>query len=175
MSFSDRQIREKIAFGDCNNMKLMPFALLFASAIFCSTIRNRIDPTPTPLPNLGDVPTPMRTATPTPTPDGPSQMPPANATGSRTVSGGVLNGKAKVLPKPEYPPAAKAVRAAGPVTVEVLVDEMGKVVSATAVSGHPLLRAAAVQAARKAEFSPTLLAGKVVKLSGVLTFNFTPE
>lgn len=92
----------------------------------------------------------------------------------KQISGGVLNGKATSLPKPPYPPAARAVRASGAVTVQVLIDESGSVVSASAVSGHPLLRAAAVQAARGARFSPTQLSGQAVKVSGVITYNFVP-
>lgn len=100
---------------------------------------------------------------------------PTTSTGtSRLISGGVLNGKAMSLPKPPYPPAARAVRASGAVTVQVLIDELGNVVSASAVSGHPLLRAAAVQAAREAKFSPTYLEGRQVKVSGVITYNFVP-
>jgi len=94
---------------------------------------------------------------------------------AKTVSGGVLNGKAVDLPKPAYPPAARAVRASGAVNVQVTLDEKGNVVSASAVSGHPLLRAAAVEAARKAKFSPTLLSGKPVKVTGVIVYNFAPE
>jgi TonB family protein len=90
----------------------------------------------------------------------------------RPISGGVLNGKAIELPQPPYPPAARAVRASGAVTVQVLIDEHGNVVSANAVSGHPLLRSAAVQAARSARFSPTLLGGQPVKVSGVINYNF---
>lgn len=92
----------------------------------------------------------------------------------KQISGGVLNGKATSLPKPPYPPAARAVRASGAVSVQVLIDESGNVVSASAVSGHPLLRAAAVQAARGARFSPTMLSGQPVKVSGVITYNFVP-
>jgi protein TonB len=92
----------------------------------------------------------------------------------KQISGGVLNGKATSLPKPPYPPAARAVRASGAVSVQVLIDESGNVVSASAVSGHPLLRAAAVQAARGARFSPTMLSGQAVKVSGVITYNFVP-
>jgi TonB family protein len=88
------------------------------------------------------------------------------------ISGGVLNGKAISLPPPEYPPAAMAVRASGAVSVQVLIDENGSVISAAAVSGHPLLRAAAEAAAREAKFSPTLLSGQSVKVSGILTYNF---
>lgn len=92
----------------------------------------------------------------------------------KTVSGGVLNGKATSLPKPQYPAAAKAVRAGGAVSVQVLISESGSVISASAVSGHPLLRAAAESAARGARFSPTLLSGQPVKVSGVITYNFVP-
>ena len=78
-----------------------------------------------------------------------------------------------ILPKPAYP-AARAVRASGAVNVQVIVDENGNVTSASAVSGHLLLRASAESAARNAKFKPTLLSGKAVKVSGVLVFNFIP-
>ena len=97
---------------------------------------------------------------------------PVAATGVKTISGGVLNGKAVSLPLPTYPPAARAVRASGAVTVQVVVGEAGEVISAEPVSGHPLLRAAAVEAARGAKFSPTLLSGVPVKVSGVVVYNF---
>jgi periplasmic protein TonB len=88
------------------------------------------------------------------------------------VSGGVLNGKAISKPQPAYPAIAKAARAQGTVSVQILVDESGRVISASATSGHPLLRAAAESAARQARFSPTLLSGQPVKVSGVITYNF---
>ncbi|MEP7342858.1 MAG: TonB family protein [Acidobacteriota bacterium] len=75
-------------------------------------------------------------------------------------------------PQPQYPPIAKAARASGQVKVEVAIDEAGKVISTKVLSGHPLLRAAALTAARQWEFKPTLLSGKPVKVIGVLTFNF---
>lgn len=103
-----------------------------------------------------------------PLPPPPKKAPP------KTISGGVLNGKATSLPKPPYPPAARAVRASGAVTVQVLIDENGRVVSATATSGHPLLRAAAAAAARGARFSPTMLSGQPVKVTGIITYNFVP-
>ncbi len=89
------------------------------------------------------------------------------------VSGGVLNGKAISKPTPTYPAIAKAARQQGTVTVQILVDESGKVVSATAVNGPPLLRQAAVQGAFQTRFSPTTLSGQAVKVSGTITFNFT--
>jgi TonB family protein len=92
----------------------------------------------------------------------------------RTVSGGVVNGKAANLVKPPYPAAARAVRASGAVNVLVTISESGDVISASAVSGHPLLRAAAVQAARASTFTPTLLEGQPVKVTGVIVYNFVP-
>src|SRR5215470_11533087 len=91
------------------------------------------------------------------------------------ISGGVLNGKAINLPKPQYPPIARAAHAAGTVVVQVLIDENGNVVSAKAVSGHPLLQAVAVAAARQARFSPTKLSGQPVKVTGVIQYNFVAQ
>jgi protein TonB len=91
------------------------------------------------------------------------------------ISGGVLNGKAISLPKPAYPPIARAAHASGTVTVQVLIDENGNVVSAKAVSGHPLLQAVAVSAARQARFSPTKLSGQPVKVTGVIQYNFVAQ
>lgn len=94
---------------------------------------------------------------------------------TNSISGGVVNGKATGLPKPPYPAAAKAVKASGAVSVQVLIDEEGNVVSASAVSGHPLLRAASEQAARGARFSPTMLCGQKVKVSGIIVYNFVAQ
>ncbi|MGC2237340.1 MAG: TonB family protein [Pyrinomonadaceae bacterium] len=92
----------------------------------------------------------------------------------KTVSGGVVNSKATNLVKPAYPQAARAVRASGAVNVQVTISENGSVISASAVSGHPLLRQAAEQAARSSKFSPTLLSGQAVKVTGVIVYNFVP-
>ncbi|HJP91446.1 MAG TPA: TonB family protein [Pyrinomonadaceae bacterium] len=91
------------------------------------------------------------------------------------ISGGVLNGKAISLPKPAYPPIARAAHASGTVVVQVLIDENGTVVSAHAISGHPLLQAVAVAAARQARFSPTKLSGQPVKVTGMIQYNFVAQ
>lgn len=102
--------------------------------------------------------------------------PPPTPTPPRApISGGVLNGRAISLPKPQYPAIARAAHASGTVVVQVLIDENGSVVSAQAVSGHPLLTAAAVQAARSARFSPTKLSGQPVKVTGVIQYNFVAQ
>jgi outer membrane biosynthesis protein TonB len=96
------------------------------------------------------------------------------STRSKTISGGVLNGTAMSLPKPAYPPAARAVRASGAVSIQVLILEDGTVYAARALSGHPLLRAASEIAACGSRYTPTLLLGQPVKVFGVITYNFVP-
>ncbi len=84
------------------------------------------------------------------------------------VAGGMLNSKAIYLPIPEVPPG----EATGVVLVQVLIDEQGSVVDAKAVSGPQHLQIAAVNAARLARFTPTLLMGEPVRVSGTLSYNF---
>lgn len=88
------------------------------------------------------------------------------------VSGSVISSKIISKPAPLYPAIAKSTRVQGAVTVEILVDEQGRVVAAQATSGHPLLRMAAQQSAYQARFSPTTISGQPVKVSGVITYNF---
>ena len=101
--------------------------------------------------------------------------PPAIPKPTMPISGGVLNGKAISKPVPAYPAIAKAARASGTVTVQIIVDETGRVLSARAVSGHPLLQAGAVHAAYQARFTPMMLSEQPVKVSGVITYNFVLE
>lgn len=90
----------------------------------------------------------------------------------KPVSGGVLNGTAVNLPAPTYPETARRLRLSGIVTVEVVVDEIGKVISAQATSGPAGLRDVAVQAALRARFSPTKLSGQPVRVSGIINYKF---
>jgi periplasmic protein TonB len=102
--------------------------------------------------------------------------PPPQPTPPRApISGGVLNGKAINLPRPAYPAIAKSAHASGTVVVQVTIDENGNVISAHAVSGHPLLQAVSVAAAKGARFSPTKLSGQPVKVTGVITYNFVAQ
>jgi tetratricopeptide (TPR) repeat protein len=87
-------------------------------------------------------------------------------------SANILNGRALNLVTPGYPAIARKAHASGIVLVRVLIDEEGKVIAANAISGHPLLLAACVQAAKNSLFSPTLLADKPVKVTGVIKYNF---
>jgi TonB family protein len=90
----------------------------------------------------------------------------------KTIQGGVVNGKALSLPVPIYPAEAKLAGQSGQVRVQILINEAGKVISAQAVVGPPLLQMAARAAACGAKFSPTLLSGTPVKVSGFITYNF---
>lgn len=97
---------------------------------------------------------------------------PVKGVDGRVITGGVVAGKTVSKPQPAYPPIARAARASGTVVVALIVDESGKVIAAQAISGHPLLQAASVQAARDWQFTPTLLDGKPVKVTGTITFTF---
>lgn len=74
--------------------------------------------------------------------------------------------------QPNYPPIARAAHATGEVVVMVVIDEEGKVIAAQALSGHPLLQAASVKAARESTFAPTLLDGQPVKVTGNIVYRF---
>lgn len=91
---------------------------------------------------------------------------------AKIISKGVITGEATSLPKPAYPTTAQAVGASGQVSVQVLIDESGRVVSAHATGGHPLLRASAERAALAARFTPTRLSDMPVKVTGIITYNF---
>ena len=108
-------------------------------------------------------PPPARPA-PTPTPqrsDRPVALPPT-----------IIASKAIDKPAPPYPQIAKVAGIQGPVAVQIVVDEQGRVVSAKATSGNPLLQPAAIQAAFRARFTPTILNGQPVKVTGSITYNF---
>lgn len=104
-------------------------------------------------------PTPPQ-PTPAPTPRKPVQL-------SSLISSKIVS-----KPVPPYPQIAVVSHTQGSVTVEILVDEQGRVVAATATSGPALLRAAAQQAAMLARFTPTQLNGQPVKVTGVINYNF---
>jgi TonB family protein len=85
----------------------------------------------------------------------------------------ILNGYAVVLAKPEYPARARDLRLSGTVVVHVEIDEQGKVISAKDVcQGVPYLGDAAVKAALKSRFAPTVISGVPVKSKGLLQYNF---
>jgi protein TonB len=115
----------------------------------------RVDPPRQVTPNIGEPPPPADPPKP-----------------KLIVSKGPINSQALSLPKPIYPPLAKAAGIQGTVSVQVVIDEHGRVISAKAVDGSPALRPEAQRAAMQARFSPTMLGDQPVKVSGVITYNF---
>src|SRR2546421_3050798 len=107
--------------------------------------------------------------------EAPPPPPPKPTPPKAPISGGVLNGKAVRLVQPPYPAIARSAHASGQVKVQIVIDENGNVISATPVSGHPLLTGAAVAAARASKFTPTKLSGMPVKVSGVIIYNFVAQ
>ena len=138
------------------------------------TVENFAGPSPAgPSPSPRKSPSPGRSESETTAPT-PEPTPPLATTtpGKAPAWVGDLTGKGIRMSQPAYPPKAKAARASGAVDVEVTIDEYGNVISAKAISGHPLLQGAAVQAARASRFAPTKLSGQPVKVTGVIIYNF---
>jgi TonB family protein len=94
--------------------------------------------------------------------------------GTRIVKGGVVNGKAINLVKPEYPMEARRNRATGSVQVSVTIDESGSVIFACAIAGPSVFYEATEMAAYASKFSPTRLNGNPVKVSGAIVYKFRP-
>ena len=112
---------------------------------------------------------------PPPRPDPPKPRPAAQPTLDQRplrVISQILQGKAIERVVPSYPELGKKIRLQGDVSVEVIVSPDGRVESARAVSGHPMLASAAVDAARRWRFGPTLLNGVPVRVTGVIVFVF---
>ena len=97
---------------------------------------------------------------------------PSSGSITKPVEGGLLNSKALSLPKPVLSEEAKRLKQTGKITVRVIVDENGKVVSAIALNGPAALREAAEAAARQATFAPTVQDGITVRMTGELVYTF---
>ena len=88
------------------------------------------------------------------------------------VSTGVLEKTAVKRVKPVAPAGEPA---SGVVRVRVWVDTEGKVVGAKVISGHPLLREAALKAAKQWEWEPVCIDGPPMICVGVLSFDFSEK
>src|SRR4051812_5522797 len=109
------------------------------------------------------------------------------------LQAGILNGRTKTMPQPDYPESARVANVGALIAVKVVVDESGSVVSAQAeiydqhnrqaADGTKLdplladltLREAAEEAARKATFVPIRFKGQPVKIEGKLIYNFVAD
>jgi TonB family protein len=126
--------------------------------------------------NAAPGPTKTGTGSAAAEPDSPTEKPETESEPPKPVrlrSLGVVNGIAMTLPKPAYPAAAVSMNIQGKVSVQITIDEYGKVVSAKAVDGNPMLRSVSEKAALGARFKPTTLSNVPVKVTGVIVYNFT--
>jgi protein TonB len=74
--------------------------------------------------------------------------------------------------QPEYPELARQAHVWGDVVVDAVIDERGNVVRAHAVSGHPVLIPAALQAVLQWKYQPTLLNGTPLAVEMEVTVHF---
>ena len=107
--------------------------------------------------------------------DEPSPPAPNSSRPPRKGSGVMVDGIVITRVKPVYPLTARTMNAYGKVDVRVVISESGRVIEATAISGHPALRNAAMDAARQWVYKPATLDGVPVKMESVLTFTFGPS
>ncbi len=126
----------------------------------------------TPQPEIGRWTAPSVSGASDEPPPPPSPKPLPRLEAPRVSEGPVL-GKAITRVEPVYPLEARRANVKGEVEVQVVISETGLVIEAKAVKGNPLLRRAAVDAARKWVFSPTRLNGEAVRSERTLTFVFT--
>lgn len=94
------------------------------------------------------------------------------------VSPEVLQERVIKKASPVYPSEvgakARTSRVVGLVNVQVLISEEGQVIE-TIAEGLEQFREAAIEAARQWTFKPMIIEGKAVRMSGLLSFNFTPK
>lgn len=93
-------------------------------------------------------------------------------TAPRSINRGSLNDLAIKLVVPFYPQIERQRNVSGLVTVQISLDEEGKVLSAKALDGPRSLRSFAEEAAEKSKFKPATVDNKPAAVSGFITYNF---
>jgi protein TonB len=75
--------------------------------------------------------------------------------------------------RPVYPPIAQSARVQGVVILEATIGPDGRVQDVRVLRSIPLLDAAAIEAVRQWQYTPTLLNGVPVPVIMTVTVNFT--
>ena len=83
-----------------------------------------------------------------------------------------IAGKIIDLPKPSYTSEAKTAKVDGKVEIRVKINENGDVFATAVVSGNPLLLETAIEAAKKAKYSPQMCDQKPMVTDGIIAYNF---
>jgi protein TonB len=126
---------------------------------------------------MNSMPPPLLTSA-SPAPAAASQSAPVQAASTaRTNTRSESVQQAQLLSRrnPEYPPLARQASAHGEVVLTAVIGVDGKVKDVKVVSGHPLLRNAAVAAVKQWVYSPTILNGKPVESESRIVLNFVPR
>jgi protein TonB len=89
------------------------------------------------------------------------------------VGGRVQNAMLLRHPDPVYPQIAKSARISGTVELSAIIGEDGHIQELKVVSGHPLLRQAALDAVKQWVYKPTLLNEQPVKVSTTIDVIFS--
>lgn len=88
--------------------------------------------------------------------------------------GGAIKQPTKIKDqRPVYPPIAQSARVQGVVIIEAVIGPDGHVQEAKVLRSIPLLDAAALDAVKQWQYTPTLLNGQPVPVIMTVTVNFT--
>ncbi len=89
------------------------------------------------------------------------------------LSGGVTEGLLIRKVTPVYPTIARQARIQGPVVLQATIGRDGTIQNLRALSGHPLLEQAAIEAVKQWLYKPYLLNNEPVEVETQITVNFT--
>lgn len=98
----------------------------------------------------------------------------------KCLSAGIVNKKARVLPKPTVTnlnrPKHLQIKKEEIVVVQIVIDMSGDVTRARAILGHPMLRGACEISARRTKFAPILInVGFPIITRALLAYKFNPD
>lgn len=102
----------------------------------------------------------------------PSPPPPPLHRGPYRVGGKIQAPRLVTEVKPVYPVLAKETRISGKVVIDCVIDEHGDITQMKVVSGHPFLVTAALHAVEQWKYQPTLLNGRPIAVSMIVTVTF---
>lgn len=92
----------------------------------------------------------------------------------KIISAGWMNSRALNFVVPAYPDTTAKNRRATRVDVRILTGVDGTVISAEIIRGPTEFHEAAINAAKRLNFTPTLLSGVPTKVSGWVSYDFKP-